>query len=343
MKAITFSEHGGPEVLRPATLPTPEVAYGDVLVRVRAVALNHLDIFVRNGLPGLRLEMPHVLGSDIAGEVAALGEGVHGWAVGDRVIINPTLSCGACAQCLRGQDNFCQQFGVIGEHVRGGYAEYIAGPARNVYPLPAGLSFAEAAAVPLVFATAWRMLVTQARVRPGEIVLILGIGGGVSGAALQIARLFGAEVWVTSGSDAKLERARELGATETFNYCTTDWGAEVWKRSGKRGVDVVVDSVGRATWPSSLRALCPGGRLVTCGATTGPQGETNINLLFWRQLQIYGSTMSTQGEFQDMLRHVEAGRLRPVVDRVLPLEEAQTAHRALEEADQFGKIVLEVP
>jgi len=329
-------------VLRPVALPTPEVGYDDVLVRVRAVALNHLDIFVRRGLPGLRLEMPHILGSDIAGEVAALGEGVHGWAVGDQVIINPTLSCGACAQCLRGEDNFCSQFGVVGEHVRGGYAEYIAVPARNVYPLPAGLSFAEAAAVPLVFATAWRMIVTQAKVQPGEIVLILGIGGGVSSAALQIAKLFGAEVWVTSGSDAKLEHARELGATEAFNYRTTNWGAEVWKQSGKRGVDVVVDSVGQATWPTSLRCLRPGGRLVTCGATTGPQGETNINLLFWRQLQIYGSTMSTQGEFQDMLRHVEAGRLRPVVDRVLPLEEAQTAHRALEEADQFGKIVLEV-
>ncbi|NOZ04820.1 MAG: zinc-binding dehydrogenase [Chloroflexi bacterium] len=343
MKAIAFYEHGGIEVLQTVELPVPDVGRDDVLVRVRAVALNHLDLFVREGLPGLHLTMPHILGSDIAGEVAAVGGEVTGWQAADRVILNPTLSCGTCALCLRGEDNYCRQFGVIGEHVRGGYAQYIAVPARNVYPLPRGLPFAEAAAIPLVYATAWRMIVTQAQVRPGEVVLILGIGGGVSSAALQVARAMGAEVWVTSGSDEKLEKARTLGATQTFNYRQEDWGAAVWKRSGKRGVDVVLDNVGEATWSSSLRTLRTGGRLVTCGATTGPQGITNINLVFWRQLQIFGSTMSTQGEFQDMLRQVERGRLRPVVDRVLPLEGAQTAHRLLESSEQFGKIVLEVP
>jgi len=343
MKAIAFHEHGGIEVLQTAELPVPDVGRNDVLVRVRAVALNHLDLFVRKGLPGLHLDMPHILGSDIAGEVVAMGEDVTRWQTGDRVLLDPTLSCGTCALCLRGEDNYCRQFGVIGEHVRGGYAQYIAVPARNVYPLPGKLPFADAAAIPLVYATAWRMIVTQARVRPGEIVLILGIGGGVASAALQVARVMGAEVWVTSGSDEKLKKAQALGATQTFNYSQEDWGAAVWERSGRRGVDVVLDNVGQATWSSSLRTLRTGGRLVTCGATTGPQGSTNINLVFWRQLQILGSTMSTQGEFQDMLRQVEIGRLRPVVDRVLPLESAQTAHRLLEAGEQFGKIVLAVP
>lgn len=343
MKAIAFHEHGGIEVLQTAELPVPDVGRNDVLVRVRAVALNHLDLFVRKGLPGLHLDMPHILGSDIAGEVVAVGEDVTRRQTGDRVLLNPTLSCGTCALCLRGEDNYCRQFGVIGEHVRGGYAQYIAVPARNVYPLPGKLPFADAAAIPLVYATAWRMIVTQARVRPGEIVLILGIGGGVASAALQVARVMGAEVWVTSGSDEKLKKAQALGATQTFNYSQEDWGAAVWERSGRRGVDVVLDNVGQATWSSSLRTLRTGGRLVTCGATTGPQGSTNINLVFWRQLQIFGSTMSTQGEFQDMLRQVEIGRLRPVVDRVLPLESAQTAHRLLEAGEQFGKIVLAVP
>jgi len=343
MKAVAFYEHGGTDVLQSVELPVPDVGRNDVLVRVRAVALNHLDLFVRRGLPSLHLSMPHILGSDIAGEVAAVGEEVTGWQTGDRVILNPTLSCGTCALCLRGEDNYCRRFEVIGEHVHGGYAQYIAVPARNVYPLPRDLSFPDAAAIPLVYATAWRMIVTQARVRPGEVVLILGIGGGVSSAALQVAYAMGAEVWVTSGSDEKLEKARDLGATQTFNYRQEDWGAAVWERSGKRGVDVVLDNVGEATWSSSLRTLRTGGRLVTCGATTGPQGNTNINLVFWRQLQIFGSTMSTQGEFQDMLRQVEQGRLQPVVDRVLPLEAAQTAHRLLEAGEQFGKIVLEVP
>lgn len=342
MKAMVIEKHGGPEVVQPAELPTPEAGRGEVLLRVRASALNHLDLWVRRGLPGLPPAFPHVGGCDVAGVVAALGPGVRGWAEGDRVMVNPTISCAHCEWCLRGDDNLCDDFAIVGEHCWGGLAEYIAVPAVNLVRIPDHLSFEEAAAIPLVYATAWRMLITQAAVKPGETVLILGAGGGVNSAAIQVARAAGARVWATTSSEEKMAQARALGAEWVVNYRSENWGKAVWQRSGKRGVDVIVDNIGEATWASSIRTLAKGGRLVTVGATTGPMGETDIRYIFWRQLTIIGSTMCNRGEFLDAMRLVEQGVLRPVVDRVIPLAATREGHELLERGEQFGKIVVRV-
>lgn len=342
MKAMIITEHGGPEVLQMAEVPTPEPGRGEVRLRVRATALNHLDLWVRRGLPGLPPSLPHVAGCDVAGEVEALGPGVRDWQVGDRVVINPTVSCGRCEWCLRGEDSLCDEFGILGEHRWGGLAEFVVAPAINLVKIPDHISFEEAAALPLVYTTAWRMLITQAAVRPGETVLILGAGGGVNSAAIQIAKLAGAEVWATTSSPEKMERARELGADWVVNYKEENWGKAVWQKSNKRGVDVVVDNVGAATWAQSLRALAKGGRLVTVGATSGPKGETDIRYIFWRQLKIIGSTMSNQAEFREVMALVWQGKLKPVVDRVVPLEETAAGHELLESGQQFGKIVIRV-
>jgi NADPH:quinone reductase-like Zn-dependent oxidoreductase len=340
LKAVLFHEHGDLDVLRYEEFPAPEPAEDEVLVKVKAGALNRLDLWVREGLPGLRLEMPHIPGCDVSGIVAGFGERVEGFSEGERVVVNPSLSCGRCEYCIRGQDSLCVTYKILGEHVRGGYAEYVAVPATNVYRLPDDFGFDEAAAFPLAFMTAWRMLMTRARVRAGEDVLILGVGGGVSSAAVQIAKLAGARVFATSSSDAKLERAAGLGADVLVNYTKEDFGKRVWEETGKRGVDVVVENVGEATWEKSLRALAKGGRLVTCGATTGSSGMTNIPLLFWRQLDILGSTMASRSEFEEMMKLVFRRQLIPVVDKVYPLEEAREAQRRLADGRQFGKIIL---
>ena len=343
MQAVRFHRHGGPEVLQLEEVPVPEPGPGQVRIRVRAVALNHLDLWNRQGLPGRTVPLPRIPGADVAGEVDALGPGAAGPEPGSRVIVNPGLSCGRCRACLEGRDNLCPQYDVLGSRSDGGYAQYVVVPAANVVPMPANLDFTEAAAVPLVFLTAWHMLVTLARVQPGETVLVWGAGSGVGSAAIQIARLFGARVIATVGSPDKVERARRLGADVVLDHSRQAVDEEVRALTGRRGVDVVFEHVGQATWEKSLRSLTHGGRLVTCGATTGPQGVTDIRYVFARQLQIFGSYMGSKGELLRLLPFVEEGRLRPVVDRVLPLAAAAEAHRIMEERRHFGKLVLQVP
>ena len=340
MKALLFRQFGGPEVLRYEDVADPKIGPGEVLVKVRAVALNHLDLWVRNGLPALQTPLPFWTGSDVAGDVVEVGAGVEGVKVGDRMAVNPNLTCGRCEYCLQGEDPLCDSFGILGEHRVGGLAEYVAVDGRNVLRLPDHIGYEAAAAFILVNMTAWRMLLTQAALRPGEDLLILGVGGGVSSAAVGIGKLCGARVWVTSSSDDKLERAKALGADECINYAKEDWAAAVWQRTGKRGVDVVLENVGAATWKHSLRVLAKGGRLVTCGATSGPKGETDIRVLFWRQLRIIGSTMATRKEFRDAMTQLFRGTLKPIVDRVFPLKDGAEAQRLLAEGKQFGKLVL---
>jgi len=344
MKAAVFHEHGSPEVLKYEDLPDPEVGPNDVLVDIKAVALNHLDLFVRGGIPGLKLEMPHILGSDISGVIKEIGSEVTGdLEVGQKVVVDPGRSCGVCEYCIRGEESLCAKYGIIGEHYRGGYADNISVDAQNIIPIPkqSELDFNKSAAAPLTFMTAWRMLLPKARVKPGDDVLIIGIGGGVALAALQIAKLAGARVIVTSSSDEKLEKAKKLGASIGINYRTNpDFHKEIFSITNRRGVDIVVDSVGEATWEKSLRSLTKGGRLVTCGATTGPNVSTNVNLVFWKQLEILGSTMGSRAELRDVLKLVWNGDLKPVVDRTFPLSQAQEAHELLEKGEQFGKLVL---
>jgi NADPH:quinone reductase-like Zn-dependent oxidoreductase len=343
MKAALFREFGGPEKVHVEEVPTPAPGPGEALVRVRACGLNHLDLFVLGELPALKTPRPFWTGCDIAGEVAALGPGVAGPAPGTRVAVNPSLSCGVCEWCVAGEDSMCVRFRILGEHVPGGLAEYVAAPAANLLPLPDHVAFEDAAAFILVNMTAWRMLVTQAALRAAEVLLVLGVGGGVSSAAVQIGKLCGARVFVTSSSDEKLRRAKALGADEGVNYARTDWTKAVREWTGKRGVDVVLDNVGAPTWAGSLRALAAGGRLVTCGATAGPIGETDIRIVFWKHLRIIGSTMSNRKEFRDVMGQLFAGRLRPVLDRTFPLAETAAALEVLRKGEQFGKLVITVP
>jgi NADPH:quinone reductase-like Zn-dependent oxidoreductase len=340
MKALAFHEHGGLDRLRYQDVPDPAIGPADVLVRVRACALNHLDLFVREGLPGFRLPLPFWTGCDIAGEIAQVGAAVREVTVGDRVAVNPNLHCGRCEFCAKGEQSLCVTYGILGEHVHGGLAEYVQVAGDKVLKLPAHVKYEDAAAFILVNMTAWRMLVTQARLRAGEDLLVIGVGGGVSSTAVQIGKLCGARVWVTSSSDDKLARARELGADECINHAREDWARVVWEKTGRRGVDVVLENVGAATWKGSLRALAKGGRLVTCGATSGPIGETDIRVVFWKQVSIIGSTMSSNAEFHDVMRELFRGRLRAIVDTVMPLAEGVDAQRRLAEGKQFGKIVL---
>jgi NADPH:quinone reductase-like Zn-dependent oxidoreductase len=340
MKAAVFHEFGGPERVRVEEVPTPAPGPGEALVRVRACALNHLDLWVLGGLPALKTPLPFWTGCDIAGEVAALGPGVAGPAVGTRVAVNPSLSCGVCEWCVRGEDSMCVQYGILGEHVKGGLAEYVVARAASLLPLPAHVGFEDAAAFILVNMTAWRMLVTQAALRPAEDLLVLGVGGGVASTAVQIGKLCGARVFVTSSSDEKLRRAKALGADEGVNYAKADWTKAVREWTGKRGVDVVLDNVGAATWAGSLRSLASGGRLVTCGSTTGPVGETTIPLVFWKQIRIIGSTMANRREFRDVMGQLFAGRLTAIVDRTFPLAETAAALTVLQKGEQFGKLVV---
>jgi len=340
VKALAFHAHGGLDKLRYQDVPDPTLGPGDVLVRVRACALNHLDLFVREGLPGFELPLPFWTGCDIAGDVAEVGAAVRDVAVGDRVAVNPNLHCGHCEFCRKGEQSLCVTYGILGEHVQGGLAEYVRVAGDKVLKLPEPVTYEDAAAFILVNMTAWRMLVTQARLRAGEDLLIIGVGGGVSSTAVQIAKLCGARVWVTSSSDEKLDRARALGADECINYAREDWAKVVWEKTGKRGVDVVLENVGAATWKGSIRALAKGGRLVTCGATSGPIGQTDIRLVFWKQISIIGSTMSSNAEFHEVMRELFRGRLRAIVDTVMPLTDGVDAQRRLAEGKQFGKIVL---
>ena len=341
MRAVRFRQHGGPEVLSYEEAPDPVPGPGQALVRVRACAVNHLDIHVRRGIPGMTLPLPHILGSDVAGEVASVGPGVTSCKAGDAIVVNPGVSCGHCEACLSGDDNLCRQYAILGEHIAGGYAELVAVPQANILPKPARLSFADAAAVPLVFLTAWDMLVVGARVRPSDTVLVWGAGSGVGSAAIQIAKVFDARVIAIAGSDWKLDRARALGADETINHATQQVGDEVRRLTGRRGVDVVFEHVGQATWDTSIRALARGGRLVTCGSTSGFAAQTDLRYVFSRCLLIRGTFMGSKGTMSEIMRLVEAGRLRPVVHDVRPLEAARGAHETMERSEQFGKLVLE--
>jgi NADPH:quinone reductase-like Zn-dependent oxidoreductase len=340
VKAIAIGAHGGPEMVKVEDLPDPLAAPGQVVVAVKAAALNHLDIWVRKGWQGLMLSFPHVLGSDVAGVVEAIGPGVEGVKPGDAVVVSPSLGCGRCERCLSGQENLCRRFAILGEHVWGGQAERLAVPARNVLPKPARLTFEEAAAVPLTFMTAWHALVVRARVRPGETVLVHAAGSGVGVAAVQIAKLFGARVIATAGSAAKLEKARALGSDEVVNYETQDFVKEVKRLTDRKGVEVIFEHTGKTTWEKSILAAALGGRIVTVGATTGFDPLTDLRHVFYRQLSILGSTMGTAGDLVEVLRFVAEGKLRPVVDRVLPLAEARAAQDLLANRAQFGKIVL---
>jgi NADPH:quinone reductase-like Zn-dependent oxidoreductase len=340
MKAAVFWQHGGPEVVEIADVPHPQVGPGQVLIAVRATALNHLDIWARRGLPGLQFEFPHIGGSDIAGVVEEVGDGVEGLAPGTRALVNPSLWCGSCDWCLKGEESLCTSYKIIGEHVRGGFAEFAVVPATNVLPIPDDLSFEEAAAVPLVYQTAWRGLVSRGKLEAGESVLVTGASGGVSTAAIQIAKHLGATVFAVTAGPEKAARVRELGADHVFDRLESDFAKEAWKATDKRGVDMAFDSVGEAVWPDLLRALARGGRLVTYGATTGPAGQVEIRLTFWKQLQIIGTTMSSAAEFKEVMSLVFDKKLKPVIDVVWPLEDAREAHRRLEAGQQFGKLVL---
>jgi NADPH:quinone reductase-like Zn-dependent oxidoreductase len=341
MKAVRFHQHGGPDVLRFEDAPDPDPDPGEVLVRVRACALNRLDVWERVGLAGVKIPMPHVSGSDIAGEVAA--STAAGVVAGQRVMLQPGIGCGRCAMCLSGRDNECARYEVLGymSHA-GGYAEFVKVPVENLIPLPDAIDFVRAAAFPLTFVTAWHMLMTRARLKRGEDVLVLAAGSGVGQAAIQIAHLHGARVFATAGSEAKLERARVLGASEVIDHHKQDVADEIRRLTNRRGVDVVIEHVGEATWAKSVRSLARGGRLVTCGATTGANGGIDLRVLFVKQLSILGSYMGTKGELLEATPFFFAGQLTPVVDRTYPLADAAAAQMRLERSEQFGKIVLEV-
>ncbi len=342
MRALTVSAHGGLEQLQVvADLRIPALdSPTSVRVRMHAVALNHLDLFVLRGLPGMSLSPNWVVCADGAGVVDAVGDAVQTLAPGDRVMINPGISDRTCPFCLSGEQSLCERFRLLGEQLPGTAAELVVVPAANLRIVPRGVSWEQAAAFSLATLTAWRLVVTRARLQPGETMLVWGIGGGVAIAALQIAKRIGARVWVTSGSDAKLARARELGADETFNHRSGDVVREIRERTGKRGVHVVLDDVGEATWERSLRVLGRGGRLVTCGATSGPMVQTDVRKLFWHQWTIMGSTMGNDRELNAIVQVLGEGALMPVVDAVYPLDEARAAYERLSNGDQFGKIVL---
>jgi NADPH:quinone reductase-like Zn-dependent oxidoreductase len=341
MKAVTIREHGGPDVVRVDDVDAPSAAPGEVVLDVRAAALNHLDLWVRIGRPGMDLDFPHVLGSDAAGVVAEVGDGVDGLAPGDEVVLNPGLSCGACDACRRGEQSECRSYSIVGLGRWGTFAEQVAVPARCVRPKPVHLDWTEAAALPLAYLTAWRMLMTRAGLRPGETVLIHGIGGGVALGSLQIAKLAGAWAVVTSSSDDKLARAEDLGADVTVNYRSEpDVAKAVIGATGGRGVDVVVDTVGADTWPIDFQAVRRGGRIVNCGVTTGAEAATPLHALYWKQVTVLGSTMGSDEDFRRLLLAVEANELAPVVHATYALADAADALACMEAGEQFGKIVL---
>ncbi|HEY0004673.1 MAG TPA: zinc-binding dehydrogenase [Pyrinomonadaceae bacterium] len=340
MRAVVFDQHGGPEVLRYGEAPDPRIKANEVLVEVRACTLNHLDVWARQGLPGIEIPLPHILGNDIAGVVREAGELVTWVRAGDEVILQPGVSCGHCLECLRGQDNLCAEYDILGYVRDGGYAELVAAPGVNAISKPKNLNWEEAAALPLVLLTAWHMLVTRASVQPGEDVLIHAAGSGVGSIGIQLAKLRGARVIATAGSDEKLLKARELGADEVVNYTREDWSREVRRLTGKAGVDVVFEHTGAQTWPGSLQTLKKNGRLVTCGATSGYDARTDLRQVFYRHLSLLGSFMGSKAELLEAMKLVSRGLLRAVVDRTLPLSEARHAHELMEDRAQFGKLVL---
>jgi NADPH:quinone reductase-like Zn-dependent oxidoreductase len=343
LRALTISEHGGTDKLEYRTdIPDPEPSSGEVRVRIHAAALNHLDVFTLRGLPGVSITPPWVMGADGAGTIDKIGPGVTGVAAGDRVAVNPGISDRTCEYCQAGEQSLCVKFRLLGEHRAGTFADYVVVPYQNVRRIPATIRFDTAAAYTLATLTAWRMLVTRAKITDSDDVLIWGIGGGVAQAAMRIALAKGARVWVTSGSDDKLARARSMGAHETINHRTQEVGQEVRARTKKRGVTVVVDSVGEQTWSESLTALGRGGRLVTCGGTSGPMVQTDVRRLFWNQWTIMGSTMGNDAEFEAVIDAIENPGLAPMIDSAFDLADGRSAFERMEHAEQFGKIVLRI-
>lgn len=340
MKALYFDEHGELDVVRYGEVPDAEPRTGEVLVRVRACALNFLDIWVRRGWPGLKLEMPHWCGADVAGEIVELGDRVSGWQVGQRVVVDPGVTLLEDEYTRRGQDSVSPGYHVLGEHMRGGAAEYLAIPAKNLAAMPAGVDFPDAAAPLLVSLTAWRMLIRQARLRVGESVLVVGAGGGVNSMAIQIAKLAGAVVYTVAGNPAKAEQARALGADVVLDRSRVDWGREIQRLTSRRGVDVVVDNVGQATIATSMRVVARGGRIVIVGNTSGPMAEIDIRYIFGKQISLIGSTMGSHQDFRAVLDLLWAGKIKPVIHQVMPLSEGREAYKMMQEGRQFGKIVL---
>ncbi len=342
MKAVRFHRHGGPEVLRYEEAPDPIAENGEVLVRVRACALNHLDLWARSGLPNVKIPLPHISGSDISGVVEWVPGGEKEFEKGTEVIVSPGISCGRCEKCLLGMDNHCRFYAIVGYEIDGGYAELVKVPRTNIIAKPSAMDFVDAASFPLVFLTAYHMLVSKARVQAGENVLVLGAGSGVGSAAIQVAKLYNANVIATAGEDEKLVKARELGADQTINHRTQDITEEARKLTGKRGVDIVVEHVGKATWEKSLRSLAKGGRLITCGATTGSEGVTDLRYVFSRELSVHGSYMGSKGELLKVVELFRSGKLKKVVDSVYPLKDARAAQERMDTREHFGKIVLTV-
>jgi NADPH:quinone reductase-like Zn-dependent oxidoreductase len=340
MKAVYFEKHGGPEVLKFGELPTPSPGPGEVRIRVRASALNHLDIFSRDGMENVKVPLPQIPCGDGSGEIDEVGAGVEDLSVGDRVLVQPGVYCGGCEFCLAGEQSLCVRFRILGEHMPGTLAEFAVVPARNAFRIPPEVEFEKAAAFPLAYQTAWRMVVGKGEAAPGSTILIHGIGGGVAWAALEIALMCGATVFATSSDEEKLARAREAGVAHAWNSRSEDVARRVSEATNRRGCDLVIDSVGEATWMISLRSAARGGRIVTCGATSGPNPKEEIRLIFWKQLSILGSTMANQREFRALLGAVFSGRLRPRIDSVWPRSQAAAAFERMESGRQHGKIVL---
>ena len=340
MKAIIFYEHGGPEVLRYESVPEPEVRDLEVVVKVRAAALNHLDLWLRKGIPGRPTPMPHISGCEGAGDVLRVGTGVTQFKPGDAVMITPPFSCGRCEYCLQNQDSLCLSFGMVGVHRYGTLAEQVSVPVNTLYSMPTGLSYEQAASIPLVFQTAWHMLVDRARLRVGEDVLVQAAGSGVGIAAIQIAKLIGARVIATASTKEKLDKAKELGADILINYKEKDFLEEIRRITNKRGVDVVFEHTGQENWEKNILSLSRFGRLVTCGATSGPNAKLDLRYVYSRQLSILGSYMGGKRDLQQVLRFVSEGKLRPVIDSVFPLSETRKAQEKMEDRNVFGKIVV---
>src|SRR5215475_12172628 len=337
MKAVVFNQQGGPQVLQYVDVPDPRPGPGEVLIEVKATSINHIDIFLRRGMPGIKVPLPKIVGSDAAGIIRELCRDVSGLMPGQRVTINPGITCGHCEFCSAGFGSQCVSWAMVGENRDGAYAEFVVVPAHIVLPIPDHISFEEAAAAPLVFLTAWSMMIGKGNIRPGEDVLILGAGAGVGTAAIQVAKMVGCRVFVTASTEEKLEKAKAVGADFLINYATDEFDKKIRDLTNKRGVDVVVDYVGADTWVRSLRSARRGGRVLTCGATTGFAPQTDLRQIFFRQVQVIGSTMGSHREFLDVMKCVFAGRLRPVIDRVLPLSEARKGHELIERRAVFGK------
>ena len=338
MKAVRFHEFGGPEVLKYEDVPDPTLRHDQVLVQVKACALNHLDLFIRKGLPGIKL--PHINGSDVSGDIIAVGDYITDLEPGQRVLLVPMMFCGVCPKCTEGQQNFCPQFSVLGYLNDGGNCEYIAVPRVNVLPIPDELTYDEAASLPLVSLTAWHMLVSRCGIKPADTVLVLGGGSGIGTIAIQICKMFGATCIATAGDENKLDQCKDLGADHVINHYKQKIGDEVKKITNRQMCDIVFEHVGKATWQESMKSLRPGGKLVTCGATTGPEASFDIRFLFARQLSFLGSFMGTMGDFHEVMKHIFAGKIKPVVDKSFPLREAAAAHERLEKSEQFGKVIL---